>query len=67
MEHRLLIRGDVDAVEPELPVVDPGVGVLELDLAVPQGFDLAADEDDPRLVGVDDVEVVAGALVLGDR
>ena len=40
-----LPRRDVELEEPELPVVDPGVGLAELGLAFAERLDLGALED----------------------
>jgi hypothetical protein len=39
-------------------VFDAGVRILEVGAALADRLDLAADEDDPAFVGVDDVVVV---------
>ena len=57
----------VHAVQPHLAVDDPGVAVPELGLALPQRLDLAAGQHDAGLVGLEDVVVVAGPAVLGNR
>ena len=51
------------AEQPQLATLDPGVGVGQLGLALPERLDLAAPEHDAALVGLEDVVVVAGPAV----
>ena len=52
--------------EPELAVVDPGVGLAQLGFALPEGLDLGALEDDARLERLEEFVLTAGAPVRGD-
>ena len=52
--------------EPELPVVDPGVGLAQLGLALAQGLDLGALEDDAGLERLEELVLAPGAPVRGD-
>ena len=54
------------ADQPDLAVVDAGVGIAERRLARPQRLHLAALEDDPGLERLEQVVVVPGTPVLGD-
>src|SRR5215218_3151336 len=54
-------------VQDDVAAVDHGVGVLERRLALAQGLDLAAAQDDPGLEGLEDLVVVAGTAVGDDR
>ena len=58
---------DVDAVEPHLAVLHPGVALGDLGVALAQALHLAPGEDHARLVGVEDVVVAVGALVGRDQ
>ena len=44
----------------------PGIGILEVYEAQPQGFDFGSQKDHPRLVDVLDKIVVPGLSVLSD-
>ena len=57
----------VHAVQPYLAVLGPGERVPQLHLALPEGLDLAADQHDPGLVGVQDVVFMACPAVLGHQ
>ena len=59
----VLIWRQVGTEEPQLAVVDPGIGLLQRRLAVPERLDLGALEDDAALEGLEDVVLVAGAPV----
>ncbi len=65
--RRLAVRGNVDAVEPELAVDDPSVRVLQCDPPAAERLDLRALQDDPALDGLEDLVVVAGAAVGRDH
>ena len=54
-------------MQPDLAVLDPGERVAQLHPPLPEGLDLATDQDDPGLVGVQDVVVVARSTVLGHQ
>lgn len=56
---------DMGVVEPDLIVLDPGKGIIQLGFAGTEGLDLGALEDDSSLVGIKDV-VVAASLGIGD-
>jgi len=61
------IRGYVHAVQPDFPVLNASVAVSQLGLAFPQRLNFASGENDPGLESFDDLVVVAGAPILGDR
>ena len=56
----------MDAEEPDLAVLDPGVGVGQGHPPGPEGLHLAALQRDAALEGLEDVVVVAGPTVAGD-
>src|SRR5690606_27504591 len=61
------VFGDVDAVQPDLAVVDVGEAVDERGPTLAQRLDLRAGEHHAGLEGVVDVVVVPRLLVLGDQ
>jgi hypothetical protein len=63
----LRVRRDVEVEQEQLAVLDDAVGVGEVGLAVPQRLDLGAGQHDARLPLVENVVVVACALVPRDR
>src|ERR1700737_5053458 len=54
-------------VQPHFAVVHSSVGVPQLPLSLPQRFHLAAGQHDAALEGLEDVVIVPGFPVLGDR
>ena len=52
--------------QPDLALVDHGVGIAELRLALAQRLDLGAEQLDPALEAVEQLELVPGAAVGGD-
>ena len=62
----LLVGADVAVVEPELALVDAGVGLADVDLAGADGLHLGALELDPGLVFVRDMVVASGFAISGD-
>ena len=46
----LLIRADVHSHHKELSVLDGAIGILQVDRALTNAFDLGAEQGDPRLV-----------------
>ena len=63
--RRVLVGGDVDAEQPRLAPLDPGVGVGQGDPTGAQGLHLAALEGEAALEGLEDVVVVPGPTVAG--
>ena len=63
---RLLERRDVGADQPRLALLDPGIGVRDVDLAGADRLDLGAGQGDARLERLVDRELVAGSSVEGD-
>src|SRR5262245_39856159 len=63
----LRVRADVETQEPGLVPLDPGVRLLQVRAAVPERLDLGPLEDEPRLVGLEDVEVVVRSPVRRDE
>lgn len=63
---RILIGRDMGTDEVDLPVLDPGVGILQGSLAKPERLHLGSFEGDPALEGLENFVVVAGAAILGD-
>src|SRR5262245_42641931 len=63
----MTIRTDVDVEHPHLAVVDPRVAVAEVDPPLADRLHLRAKQRHARFPGVEDVIVVAGLAVLGDR
>src|SRR4051794_41913022 len=59
------VRRDVGASQPDLAVVDHGVGLVDLSLAVAQRLDLAPLELDARLHPLEHFVLVAGAAGSG--
>ena len=56
---------DVRVVEEDLVIIDTREGVADLAFAGAEGLDLGALENDPRLVGLDDV-VIAPSFWVGE-
>ena len=52
--------------QPHLAALDHGIGVAELRLALPQRLDLGAQQLDPTLEPVEQLELVPGPAVGGD-
>ena len=63
----LLVRTDVEVVQPRLPVLHPGVGVLEVRPAGAQRLHLGPGQRQARLVGFLDPVLVARAAVRDHR
>src|SRR6478752_9931682 len=63
----LRVLGDVDVLQPHLPVVDRGEPVDERGTAGTEALDLGAGQRETDLVGVADRVVVPRLLVLGDE
>ena len=53
--------------EPQLAVVDPGVGLVELGLALAERLHLGALQHDAGLEGLEELVLAPGAAVRGDR
>ena len=62
-----LPRRDVQAVQPGLALVDPDIGIGQVDLARPDRLDLGPGQHETRLERVVDRELVARFSVEGDR
>ena len=62
----LLERRDVGPDQPRLALLDPGVGIGEVDLARPDRLDLGSGQDDAGLERLVDRELVARSPVEGD-
>jgi hypothetical protein len=52
-------------MEPQLAILRPGIGVTQVYLALPDGFNLRPLEHDPRLKGFLDKIVVIGLAIDG--
>src|SRR5262249_17686159 len=61
------VLGDGRADEPRLAVPNVGVGLTELDSAVPRGLHLGAGQDDTGLDALDELVIAARATVLCDQ
>src|SRR4249920_793538 len=59
--------GDGDTDEPGLAALDPGIGLLQADLAGPDALDLGAGQGDARLDVFFDVVLVVGLPIEGHR
>ncbi len=58
--------GDVEAEQPQLMAIDPGIGISDLGLTFAQALDLGALEDHTTFEGLKDVVVVARLAVRRD-
>src|SRR4030095_16402188 len=63
----VVVRGDVASDEPGLSPVDGRVAVLEVHLGFPQRLHLGTPQDEPRLVRLENGEVVESLPVCGDH
>ena len=63
----LRVLRDVASHQPELPVTDPSVSFLQGDLPISQALDLAPDQLDPALQGLQHIKTMASLAILGDR
>src|SRR6266516_6911681 len=63
---RRSVGRDVGVAQPHLAALDYGVGVAELRLALAQRLDLGAEQLDPALEPVEQLELLSGAAVGGD-
>src|SRR5262245_27670313 len=63
----LRVRADVETQKPGLVPLDPSVRLLQVRAAIPERLDLGPLEDESRLVGLEDVEVVVRSPVRRDE
>ena len=57
----------MDAGGEQLALIDVAVGILQVDLSAPNGFDLGAEQLDARLEGFQDEIVMARLYFFSDR
>ena len=62
----MAVGADVHVHHPHLAAVGPRVAVAEVDAPFADGLDLGAEQRDARLLGLEDVVVVAGFAIVGD-
>src|SRR5699024_4497667 len=65
-EARAAVLRDTQPPQPGLAGIDGRLSVHEAGLALPQGLDVCADENNAALVGIEDVVVVARLAVGGN-
>ena len=63
----LFVWRDVHSFEKDLPVLHPGIRLLDGGFAISQGLDLGPGQHDTRLPGLEDVVIVRRLGVAGDR
>lgn len=58
------VNADMHLIEKDLSVLDLGIRVLDIDLAVSHGLDFGAFQDDPRLILIFDEVIESGLSVV---
>ena len=61
------VRGDVRVLQPDFAVLDARIRALDLDAVFAHGLDLGASQGDARLELREELVVVPGTAVLGNR
>jgi hypothetical protein len=61
-----IVGGNMAVMEPQLAILGPGIGVTQVDLAFPDGFDLRTPEDNPSFKAFLNKIVVVSFAINGD-